>query len=763
MSSPSPCQEPPCQDGADRDTGGLPHGAWPSPLQADDVAAGAVRRTEPRIAGGWAYWAEERPLDSGRGAVVRMRLDEPSAQHADVAHTAEADIRTAVHEYGGGAWLPFEAPDGRHFVLGSCMSDHRVRLFDVTGSTAPRAVTPMPDSPRGLRYADPALVPGSCRVLDEAEHAARHGLREPTERIPSTDARSQIDAVSVWVRETHDDAAHEPRNELVAVRLDGTVGVVATGADFYSSPRPSPDGSALAYLSWDHPNMPWDHTRLHLVDLRDGEPVAGTDRVLLDGPALQQPQWSPDGGLHIVTDGDGWWSICRVDVDTGAAEPVLHDTASSSGTVRRAAAEHIHPGGDSTEGDGDRSRPGRRGREFGVPAWVFAQATYGWDGDGALWCTWMSGGVGHLGIIRDGRMEEVPSGFTDFGRLALAPSGSVVTVAASWTRRAAVVEIAPDGSHRQLSASEPSVLPLSDISVPEAFTFDSDGGRQAHAFFFPPANSAVGAAPAAASAQRLPGDTAPRAAVTAGSSSELPPLIVLSHGGPTGSARSSLDLGIQYWTTRGIGIVDVNYGGSTGYGTAFRNLLRGQWGVVDTQDCIAAALHLAAAGVVDAQRLVIKGGSAGGYTTLCALTGSDVFAAGISRYGVADLEALARDTHKFEARYLDGLIGPWPERADLYRERSPIWRTSQLRTPMIVLQGTDDRVVPQSQSEQVVEALADAGVPHAYLLFEGEGHGFRRGPNIVAALEAELSFLGQVLGFEPAGDIARVEVRKSRQ
>ena len=238
---------------------------------------------------------------------------------------------------------------------------------------------------------------------------------------------------------------------------------------------------------------------------------------------------------------------------------------------------------------------------------------------------------------------------------------------------------------------------------------------------------------------------------------------MLGHGGPTGSARSSLDLGIQYWTTRGIAVVDVNYGGSTGYGTAYRNLLAGQWGVVDTQDCIAAARHLAAEGTVDPRRLAIKGGSAGGYTTLCALTDSDVFAAGISRYGVADLEALARDTHKFEARYLDGLIGPWPEQADLYRERSPIWRTDQLRTPMIVLQGTEDRVVPQSQSEQVVAALADAGVPHAYILFEGEGHGFRRGPNIVAALEAELSFLGQVLGFTPAGDIPRVELREGSQ
>ncbi len=688
MSSPSPCQGDSAQNPSNSGDSG--HGAWPSPLQAADVAAGAVRRTEPRVAGGWAYWTEERPLDSGRGAVVRVRLDEPGAGPVDLPHTAEADIRTAVHEYGGGAWLPYEAADGSHFVLASCMSDHRVRLFDATGEVAPRAVTPEPGIPRGLRYADPALVPAPNADLGDGT----------------------VDLVSVWVREAHDDTGHEPRNELVTVCLDGTVSVAATGADFYSSPRPSPDGSTLAYLCWDHPNMPWDHTRLHLVDLRDGEPVPGSDRVLCDGPALTQPAWSPDGVLHIVTDIDGWWSIHRGDTETGVTEPVL-DAAVAGEEPRR---------------------------EFGVPAWVFAQATYGWDRSGALWCTWMSGGVGHLGIIRDGRLDEVPSGFTDFGRLAVTPGGSVVTVAAGWTRRAAVVEIASDGTHRQLSASEPSPLEPGDVSVPETFTFDSDDGRRAHAFFFPPANSAVAAPP-----------------------SDPPPLMVLSHGGPTGSARSSLDLGIQYWTSRGIAVVDVNYGGSTGYGTAFRNLLRGQWGVVDTQDCIAAALHLAADGAVDAQRLVIKGGSAGGYTTLCALTGSDVFAAGISRYGVADLEALARDTHKFEARYLDGLIGPWPERADLYRERSPIWRTDQLRTPMIVLQGTEDRVVPQSQSEQVVAALADAGVPHAYLLFEGEGHGFRRGPNIVAALEAELSFLGQVLGFEPAGDIARVEVREGRQ
>ncbi len=687
MSSPSNCQDIEARNPSN--SGNSSHGAWPSPLQAADVAAGAVRRVEPRVAGGWAYWVEERPLERGRGAVVRVRLDEPDAGPADVPHTAEADIRTSVHEYGGGAWLAFEAPNGSHFVLGCCMSDHRIRLFDAAGNTAPHPITPEPDVPGRLRYADPAVVPPPHPTAGDAS----------------------FEPVTVWVRESHTDTAGEPTNELVTVRFDGTVSVVASGADFYSSPRPSPDGSGLAYLSWDHPNMPWDHTRLHLVELHDGEPVPGTDRVLCDGPALTQPAWSPDGELHIVTDVDGWWSIHRVDAKTGDTEPMLADADTSSAR-----------------------------REFGVPAWVFAQATYGWDGSGTLWCTWTADGVGHLGVISDGRLAEIPSGFTDFGRLAVTADGTAVTVAASWTQRAAVVEIASDGTYRQLSEREPSALEPDDVSVPQAFTFDSDGGRQAHAFFFPPANSTV---------PELPAD--------------LPPLMVLSHGGPTGSARSSLDLGIQYWTTRGIAVVDVNYGGSTGYGTAFRNLLAGQWGVVDTRDCINAALHLAREGAVDSQRLVIKGGSAGGYTTLCALTGSDVFAAGISRYGVADLEALARDTHKFEARYLDGLIGPWPAEADLYRERSPIWRTDQLRTPMIVLQGTEDRVVPQSQSEQVVEALANAGVPHAYLLFEGEGHGFRRGPNIVSALEAELSFLGQVLGFEPAGDIARVEVHEGHR
>ena len=302
MSSPSHCQDDAIRQPGRSD--GLRYGAWPSPLQAADVAAGSVRRSEPRVAGNWAYWVEERPLDQGRGAVVRVRLDEPDAQPADVAHTAEADIRTAVHEYGGGAWLPYEAPDGSHFVLASCMSDHRVRLFDVTGQAESRPVTPEPELPGGLRYADPALV---------------------------------HDAVSVWVREQHDRSGHEPRNELVSIRLDGNVSVVATGADFYSSPRPSPDGTQLAYLSWDHPNMPWDHTRLCIVDLRDGEAVAGTERVLVDGPRCNSrsgvPMASCTSSLTSTAGGRSAASMSRrvpPNLCSGTLRPAKHATANSA-------------------------------------------------------------------------------------------------------------------------------------------------------------------------------------------------------------------------------------------------------------------------------------------------------------------------------------------------------------------------------------------------------------------------------------------------
>lgn len=571
----------------------------------------------------------------------------------------DLNTRTLVHEYGGAAWIP--TPTG---VLGSRFDDQRLWLT-VDGSEAV-PVTSEPPIPRGVRFADPVEVIDTGRTI--------------------------------WVSERHHENG-EVTNCLVEIGLTGSVVEIAAGHDFYAAPTVSDDGSMLAFISWDHPNMPWDHTSLWISTSTDG--MWATPRLVLDGPALQQPRWSPDGDLYVVSDATGFWNIHHVDIPTGRSTPVV-DLAV----------------------------------EFGVPSWAFGNRTYDWAPDGSIWCTWIDHGVAHLGRIVGGDLGEVEVPFTEYGRIEALPDGRVVALAASWTAPSAVVIIGTDGRHELVSSTDPMELRPDAVSVPELVEFSGSDDRPTHAFFFPPVSTH----------HHLP-------------AGEHPPLIVMSHGGPTGNARSSLDLGIQYWTSRGIAVADVNYGGSTGFGTEYRNRLRGAWGIVDMVDCTRAATHLAAAGRVDPDRLVIKGGSAGGYTTLCALVFGDDFAAGISRYGVADLETLARDTHKFEARYLDSMIGPWPEAADVYRERSPIHHTDRLSTPMIVLQGSEDPVVPPSQSEQLVDALAAAGVQHTYLLFDGESHGFRRAENIAAALEAELSFLGQILGFEPEGDIDEVELR----
>tara|TARA_B100001121_G_C18606334_1_gene582025 strand:- start:9 stop:1157 length:1149 start_codon:yes stop_codon:yes gene_type:complete len=371
--------------------------------------------------------------------------------------------------------------------------------------------------------------------------------------------------------------------------------------------------------------------------------------------------------------------------------------------------------------------------EFGTPSWVFGQRTYTWSGED-LWCSWIDNGVGRIGQINESGLLEVECGLTEFNGIDTLHDGRVVSVAAGWESTSAVLAIDKHGTCEQLSDSHPPLLAPNDVSIPESITIGDASSEITHGFYFAPTNSSCL------------------------SSSELPPLLVLSHGGPTGSARSSFDPAIQYWTNRGIAVVDVNYRGSTGFGTRYRNKLKGQWGIADTEDCLAAARFLADKGVVDPNRLAIKGGSAGGFTTLCALTKSSLFAAGISRYGVADLATLAQDTHKFEARYLDSLVGEWPSQREIYDERSPILHTDQLSTPMIILQGADDPVVPPSQAEQLVSALTQASIPHTYVLFEGESHGFRKAETIIRALDAELSFLGQVLNFEPFDEIEKVSI-----
>ncbi|MCU1450799.1 MAG: peptidase family, catalytic domain protein [Acidimicrobiales bacterium] len=641
------------------------HGSWPSPITAALLVQDAVSLGQVEVGGDRVWWLEGRPAEAGRQVVVTWaRGEEP---HDVVPEGFSA--RTTVHEYGGGSYATYEET-----VFFSNFTDQRIYRVDRGGD--PRPLTPEPPAPMAFRYAD-ARVTGDGTAL-------------------------------VCVRERH--LGGEVVNDIVAV--DALVGgepvVLVTGADFFSAPRLSPDGSRLAWLCWSHPHMPWDGTELWTAEV-SGNGLAGACRVA-GGPeeSVSQPRWSPDGVLHWVSDRSGWWNLYADDGQrdreggSGAGRPLLETDA-----------------------------------EFTGPDWVFGQATYDFLPDGRLVVTWWRNALAHLGVLDGATTELVPwdTPYSAVGSLKAYRDGAVA-IAASATEEPAVVVLDGNGSTtRALRRSRPTAVDAGYVSAAEPIEFSTEGSRTAHALWYPPANRDV-EAPAG----------------------ELPPLIVMSHGGPTSSASPALSLSTQFWTSRGFAVVDVNYGGSTGYGREYRQRLRGQWGVVDVDDCVNAARHLAAEGLVDGGRVLIRGGSAGGYTTLCALTFRDDFSAGASYFGVADAEALATDTHKFESRYLDGLIGPYPDAQDLYRERSPIHYADRLSAPLILFQGLEDKVVPPAQAEVMVAALQLKGLPYAYVAFEGEQHGFRKAETIVRAIEAELSFYGTVLGFDPADEIEPVTV-----
>jgi dipeptidyl aminopeptidase/acylaminoacyl peptidase len=504
-------------------------------------------------------------------------------------------------------------------------------------------------------------------------------------------------ATVVCVREHHDGpAATDVRNEIVRLdaRTPGTPEVLVTGPDFVAAPRVSPDGLHLAWVQWNHPSMPWDSTELVVRNLRTGEEtvIAGGK-----GESVAEPRWQADGSLWFLSDRTDWWNLyrCAPGVDI---EPVVRIDA-----------------------------------EIGVPAWVFGSARYAVRPDGSTVFARRRNGYDGL-VLRsaDGTLTDIDTPFSLFGALRAAPDGTVVVLAGAPEQEVGVHRIDPGtGAVEALRPPRDLRVDPGYLSVPEHITFPSDDGRTAHALFYPPAN---------------PDRTGPDGA--------LPPLLVEIHGGPTSSAVPVLSTSVQYWTSRGFAVVDVNYGGSTGYGRAFREEMLGNWGVVDVADCLAAARWLAARGRVDGGRMAIRGGSAGGFTTLAALARDDTpFAAGADHFGVADLEALATDTHKFESRYLDRLVGPYPQDRDVYVERSPIHHVERFTKPLIVLQGMQDPIVPPNQSEKIVDALRERKVPVAYLLFDGEQHGFRRSENIRRALDVELSFYAQVLGFNlPAGE-----------
>ena len=641
------------------------YGTWASPISAEMVAQAGVRLSAPWIEGGVVWWLEGRAAEGGRVALVRR---DPDGRRVD-AVPADFNVRTSVHEYGGGAYCI-------HRGVAYCSSFDDQRLYRIEPGAEPVPITPeIPD--RRHRYAD-GRVTGDGRLWI--------GVRE---------------------RHAESDRSADVVNELVAVSTDGSAEprIVVGGRDFYSNPRVSPDGTRLCFLAWNLPWMPWDGCELHVADLApdgavsDVEHLAGSDGT----ESIWQPEWSPTGDLVFASDRSGWWNLER---------------------IRDGERTPLHPAE----------------AEFGYPAWVFGLQSFAFLEDGRIVCGFESGGFTRFGVLdpEPGALDELDVGLDSWRSPYLVAEGeAIVVVAGSPTEPTQVVRIdVATGARETLRTSLDTPVSSEYVSIPQAIEFPTEDGLTARAFFYPPTS---------------PDYEAP--------DGEAPPLIVESHGGPTDAAVAVFGLGVQYWTSRGFGVVDVDYGGSTGYGRAYRERLNGQWGVVDLQDCINAARYLVEQGEADPERLLITGGSAGGYTTICALTFTDVFAAGTTYFGVADLEQFTGgETHKFELQYEHTLVGPYPERADLYRERSPIHFTDRIQTPMLVLQGTDDRIVPPAQAELIVGALRQRGIPHAYLLYEGEGHGFRKAENIVGSLEAELSFYAQVLGFEPAGAIPRLEL-----
>ncbi len=504
------------------------------------------------------------------------------------------------------------------------------------------------------------------------------------------------------VRELHRDGA-PPANDLVSISIDdGSVRVLASGHDFFAAPAPSPDGKRLAWLAWDQPDMPWDAAALWLADLdRDGVPGTPIRIAGGSGSAAFQPAWSPDGALWCVVDPDGWWNLHRWR-------------------------------------DGELRCMYRAESEFGKPLWQLGTTTFGFDARGCVVCAWRGEGAWHLGRLdSNGAMSEIPLAWTSIDSLVVEGS-TAAFIGGAPDRSAAVVSLDLQSGETRVHRTS-SALSIDDqfLSLPVALTYPTGNGDEAsHGYYYPPSNASY----------RAP-------------AGESPPLLVMSHGGPTGATSDTLNPATQFWTSRGFAVLDVDYRGSTGYGRAYRERLYGEWGLVDVEDCVAGALHLAETGRADPNRLAIRGGSAGGYTTLAALTFHDVFRAGASYYGICDLEVLAADTHKFEARYLDRLVGGWPEEKEVYRARSPLHHASRLGCPIIFFQGLDDRVVPPNQAELMVDALDRQGLPVACLMFEGEGHGFRRADTMRRCLEAELLFYARVFGFEPADTLPPVDIR----
>ncbi|TCP31270.1 dipeptidyl aminopeptidase/acylaminoacyl peptidase [Scopulibacillus darangshiensis] len=622
-----------------------PYGSWESPISTDLIVSDAVMLSEVQLEGKDIYWLEFRPSEGGRGVIVHQSAD---GIKSDVT-PKPWNVRTRVHEYGGGNFFVNDKT-----VYFSNLEDQR--LYKVSKGQEPVPITPVGQ----MRYAD--------GIFDKK--------------------RNQV----ICVREDHSSSNGEPRNEIVRIGIDdGEVHVLLSGNDFYGSPRLNSDGSKLTWLTWNHPNMPWDGTECWVAACHDDGTLGNAKRAAGgQEESIIQPKWSPNGKLYFASDRSGWWNLYVYDNEK--IRPILSMEA-----------------------------------EFGTARSTLGTSSYDFISAKEILCSYTQNGKWSMGrlTIDDGEMSPIDLPYNFIGSIRISGATAAFIAGSPIESNAVVALSLPTMEQTILQRSFTVTISEGYLSVPEMIEYPTENGLTAHAIYYPPKNKDYRA-----------------------EEGERPPLLVNSHGGPTSAAASTLSLALQYWTSRGFAVLDVNYGGSTGYGRAYRERLNGQWGIVDVEDCINAARYLVDQGKADPDRTAVRGGSAGGYTTLSALTFYDFFKAGASLFGVSDLELLAKDTHKYESRYLDNLIGPYPEKQEIYKQRSPIHLADKLSSPVIFFQGTEDKVVPANQAERMADALREKGVPVALIMFEGEGHGFRKGENIKRSMENELYFYSQIFGFD---------------
>jgi dipeptidyl aminopeptidase/acylaminoacyl peptidase len=629
-----------------------PYGTWRSPLPAADLARSAISLNYVQVAGGRPYWIESRPAEGGRNVLVT------SAAHGGIEELTPAgcNARTRIHEYGG---TPYAV--GHSTTYFSNFVDQRVYVQRLGGP--PTALTP-----EGYRYAD-------------------YELDKTGEKL-------------YCVREDHT-VAGEPKNAIVALDLaagDSGTALFAK-SDFVAYPRLSPDGRRIAWIAWNHPDLPWDATTLYVGNLTSRGLSGVTALTSGTRESVVEPRWDHDGTLYFISDRSNWWNLYRYkDNHISAALTIEADISS--------------------------------------PLWALGQSSYALTGDGRAVVRYTIAARDKLGLVdlASGKLTPIDMPFVGLSNLQILSPGTAIAIAASATEEAAVITIDLGTGRYQVLRSPGAVkLDKAFISLAQSVEFPTAHGQTAHAFFYPPTNRDYSA----------PAD-------------EKPPLIVKVHGGPTSHSKPELSLATQFWTSRGFALLDVNHGGSSGFGRAYRERLNGNWGIVDVGDVVAAVRYLVGAGRVDGRRAAIRGSSAGGFTVLAALAFHDVFRAGANYYGVSDLEALARDTHKFESRYLDRLVAPLPQGRAIYEARAPIRHLEEFKAALVTFQGAEDKVVPPEQSRAIVAALKERGVPVVYVEFEGEQHGFRRAESIVRSLESELAFYGRVFGFSPDGDLPPV-------